>query len=405
MPNLPISGLTASATNAASTDLLPVVQTVGVGPVRMTMQQVAGGLLGSTSFSGATVTTSSPLINLAQTWNAGAVTFTGLKFNVTDTASASGSLLMDLQVGGTSQFSVRKNGLVTLSSLSAASTLSVVAAGTTAFEVGPSSAKARFEFWLGDGSLANPAILTRKAAATLQLGAADAAAPVAQTLGVQSVVAGTSNTAGTDFTINGSAGTGTGAGGSIVFKVAPAGSSGSAQNALATALTIDSTKLSTFAGNIAVPSNGTITGSSNTVTFGSSFRIANATSTGSINFATANGPVYLSGTLDTIPFGWGTANGLNNTGLSAALWCEAANSISQRNGANAQTKRLYGTYTDSSNYRRLAMTMSTSGVAEIKPEGAGTGASGNVLYISGLPTSNPGPGILWNNAGSVAIGT
>lgn len=84
---------------------------------------------------------------------------------------------------------------------------------------------------------------------------------------------------------------------------------------------------------------------------------------------------------------------------------DAANTLALRNGANAQTFRLYGTYTDASNYRRLITTMSTSGVAEIKPDGAGTGASGNVLHISGLPTSNPGPGILWNNAGTPAIGT
>ena len=79
--------------------------------------------------------------------------------------------------------------------------------------------------------------------------------------------------------------------------------------------------------------------------------------------------------------------------------------VAQRNGANAQSYRLYGTYTDSSNYRRLALASTTAGVFSIKPEGAGTGASGNVLHISGLPTSNPGPGILWNNAGTPAIGT
>jgi hypothetical protein len=79
-------------------------------------------------------------------------------------------------------------------------------------------------------------ILTRRGAANLRFGAADAAAPVAQTLSVQSVVAGTSNIAGANLTITGSQGTGTGAGGSIIFQVAPAGSSGTAQNALATFL-------------------------------------------------------------------------------------------------------------------------------------------------------------------------
>jgi hypothetical protein len=85
-------------------------------------------------------------------------------------------------------------------------------------------------------------LLTRKGAANIRLGAADAAAPVAQTLSVQGVVAGTTNTAGANLTIAGSQGTGTGAGGSIVFQVAPAGSSGTAQNALATFAEITSAR-------------------------------------------------------------------------------------------------------------------------------------------------------------------
>lgn len=102
----------------------------------------------------------------------------------------------------------------------------------------------------GPGSGARDLFLERSAAATLRFGQPDAAAPVAQTLLAQSVVAGTSNTAGAAFTIGGSKGTGTGTGGSLIFQVAPAGSTGTAQNALATALTIDSTKLATFAAGI-----------------------------------------------------------------------------------------------------------------------------------------------------------
>jgi hypothetical protein len=52
--------------------------------------------------------------NLAATWNASGTTFTAVKMNVTDTASAAGSLLLDLQVGGVSRFSVRKDGAVTM---------------------------------------------------------------------------------------------------------------------------------------------------------------------------------------------------------------------------------------------------------------------------------------------------
>ncbi len=49
------------------------------------------------------------IYNMADTWNNVATTFTAIKMNVTDTASASGSLLMDLQVGGNSVLSLRKD--------------------------------------------------------------------------------------------------------------------------------------------------------------------------------------------------------------------------------------------------------------------------------------------------------
>ncbi len=63
----------------------------------------------------------------------------------------------------------------------------------------------------------SPAILTGPAAATLQLGAANAASPVAQTLQVQSPRGGTdTDTAGADYTFNASQSTGTAAGGNIV---------------------------------------------------------------------------------------------------------------------------------------------------------------------------------------------
>jgi hypothetical protein len=94
----------------------------------------------------------------------------------------------------------------------------------------------------GQAAFSTDLLLTRKAAANLRFGAADAAAPVAQTLSVQSVVAGTTNTAGANLTITGSQGTGTGVGGSIIFQVAPAGSSGTAQNALVNLLEVTSTR-------------------------------------------------------------------------------------------------------------------------------------------------------------------
>jgi len=66
-----------------------------------------GTLTGATSF---------PVLNLSQAWNNAATVFTGLKLNITNTASAAGSLLMDLQAGGVSQFNVSANGTVTFRS-------------------------------------------------------------------------------------------------------------------------------------------------------------------------------------------------------------------------------------------------------------------------------------------------
>lgn len=82
------------------------------------------------------------------------------------------------------------------------------------------------------------AILTGQSAARLTLGDLDAAAPVAQNLAVQSVLSGTSNTSGQNFSIYGCAGTGNQPGGQIILRVAPAGSSGTSQNATIVGLAV-----------------------------------------------------------------------------------------------------------------------------------------------------------------------
>ena len=49
-------------------------------------------------------------LDLVETWNNVSNTFTHIKSNVTDTASAVASLLMDLQIGGATKFKISKNG-------------------------------------------------------------------------------------------------------------------------------------------------------------------------------------------------------------------------------------------------------------------------------------------------------
>lgn len=111
MADTKISALTA-VSGAARSMLIPVVEDPSGTPVtkKMTVSQLLSLDSGSHS-------SSSPLLDMAQTWNAGGTTFTALKFNIAATAAAADSLLLDIQVGGTSKFKVRHDGLATATGL------------------------------------------------------------------------------------------------------------------------------------------------------------------------------------------------------------------------------------------------------------------------------------------------
>jgi len=64
---------------------------------------------GQLAIASGTQTASLPALNVTQTWNNGAVAFTGLLLNVTDTASLS-SRLLDLEIGGSTRFFVSNGG-------------------------------------------------------------------------------------------------------------------------------------------------------------------------------------------------------------------------------------------------------------------------------------------------------
>jgi hypothetical protein len=111
------SGKTLTASNTltlAGTD--STTMTFPATSATLARTDAGNTFTGSQTLSGGTVTTSSPLIDAAQTWNAGATTFTSLLLNVTDTASAVTSLLIDLQVGGSSRFNIDKTGLASVAS-------------------------------------------------------------------------------------------------------------------------------------------------------------------------------------------------------------------------------------------------------------------------------------------------
>jgi len=156
MPDSRISALPSATSPLAGTEVLPIVQSGTTDKV------TAANLLRQ---SGQTVTTSNPVLSLAQTWNDGAVTFTGLLFNATNTASASASMLMDLQVGGTSQFNVTRAGAVSATSGFAAGAKVLIDVGVPGLSLSSESTIA----WSSTTNYFNTKdlILTRDAAQTL----------------------------------------------------------------------------------------------------------------------------------------------------------------------------------------------------------------------------------------------
>lgn len=70
------------------------------------------------------------IFNLSDTWNDAGVTFSAIKMNVTDTASAAASNLLDLQVAGASKASITKAGNATLAGTLASGAATVISGGT-----------------------------------------------------------------------------------------------------------------------------------------------------------------------------------------------------------------------------------------------------------------------------------
>ena len=92
--------------------------------------------------------------------------------------------------------------------------------------------------------------------------------------------------------------------------------------------------------------------------------------------------VFLDPQSNYIGFGYGVAD--------ARIYKDDAGTLAQRNGANAQTSRVYGTYTDASNYVRASLSSSATAVT-LAAETAGTGADD--LNIVLTPAGTGGVGI------------
>jgi len=430
-------------------------------PSVYTTQAVATTLLGSTTLSGATITADAPVLDMSQTWNNGAVTFTGLKFNAatgSSAGSAAASLLMDLRLEGVSQFNVSKIGALT-----ALTSVNSSVGNFSGYVVTPTILVSTSNPTIAFGG-SSDAIISRRAAANLRFGAADAAGSAISissvasnqltlasnhglTSGAAVIITGTTapsgtslntlyyarsisaavlelyltfdaatatsgttgivavTTAGTsasirlatpfqrlspqDFTgtdipgqpllINGSRGTGTGPGGSIIFQVAPAGGSGAVQNTPVDALTINSTL------GVSIASSG-----SSAVSSGAGFSSLSTAelsiyTSGTRNFSFGTSSLSLLGTTPHLFLQSGTGGHIvfDNVG-SAQIHREGTGILGQRGspaystGTQAQAFRVYNTYTDATTFER-ANIFWDSNVLKIGTEKGSVGGTARAL--------------------------
>lgn len=323
-------------------------------------------LLASTGFS-VTGSNTTSLLDLAGTWNTSGAAG-GITLRMTDTAVAATGTLLNLLAGAsgtTSEFSVDLNGVVTLS---------------------------------GD------TILRRNAAANLALGAADAASPVAQTISVQNVVAGTSNTAGADTTFAASQSTGNAAAGRFLWQESSLGSSGTSVNALQTVMSIHNS-LGGFTGRTALYLG----------TGGLTYLLLSSDNGSISNWGLlVNGGVSIEDNTGNTPQSWGVNRSVMNVGTQFGwattggnttpdtLWARlGAASIVQ--GGAASASPIAQTY---SAQNSRAGTDSNVGGANLTIQpglGTGTGTPSS-LVLSGIVGTTTGSGTQAASAGITVAG-
>jgi hypothetical protein len=114
---------------------------------------------------GGTVTASTPVLDLAQTWNNAGVQFTGLRFSVTDTASDGNSMIMSLQTGGSNRFTFGKLGQFQFSGFAMSNNFDVALASTGLSQIGLILGSSSLISWTGGGTLSAADLFLRRGGA------------------------------------------------------------------------------------------------------------------------------------------------------------------------------------------------------------------------------------------------
>ena len=276
--------------------------------------------------------------DMSVTWPDGS-TYNGIKLNVNDAGpSSASSLLMDLQVGSASRFSVGKAGVVV----------------ATGIQDNITSGSANFALYNDGLDIRSSSRIRWSSSATIAgmdlVLARDAANTLAQRNGVN----------GQTFRLYGTYTDATiaferffieapSAAGATVLLGTQKGTGASAR-ALAfqtdgtTRLTIGATGQVNVANPLAVNGVPVINGS------GSTSYLCNG------SYATTNGISFNTasfGIRNNVSLGWYDSD--PNGTLDLSLFRDAANTLAQRNSTNAQESRIYGSYTSATKYQRMSV--------------------------------------------------
>lgn len=274
--------------------------------------------------------------DLIQTWNSGATVFTGFKLNVTDTASDTDSSLMDLQVAGSSKFRIKKDGTIYVNG--------------SAFSSGS---------WGNiSGTLSDQTDLQNALDAKLSLSGGTINGPFTTSSG--------SLTTSTPYqfsqTWNNGATT-------FVGFYAQVTDTASSANSIIAAFGTNVNNLWTIRKDGALLLRG------------------NAMNTGLYHGGGTTLAIRAPDNGRGIAVdGWAQRLIIDNLSQgvqwdSGAPLVMSSHVLHMRNSTNGQRINIYGTYTDSSNYRRIYIDSTTGGAFTLGVEGLGTGASGNTLTI------------------------
>jgi hypothetical protein len=148
--------------------------------------------------------------------------------------------------------------------------------------------------------------------------------------------------------------------------------------------------VSASAGSIAL--GGSTSAGTALSAFGGRFKIGSAAGPSAFAYRGAEGFYWFGSSSDQVVPKFSIPQTLNLSGSSTQtvtdgvlITRDADNILAQRNAANAQTFRCYGTYTDASNYVRAALS-STSTAVTLAAETAGTGADDIPLNLTAAGT-------------------